>query len=94
MALEFLWTSHALKRLSERGLTRRAAEQAVRDLHPLRVPNDGAADWRIDANRISVLYDHPVANKTNVVRIITAWPKRRERRRHLKPIGTDEGELS
>lgn len=86
MALTLVWTAHALERLPERGLTRNMVEQAVRELHPTREPNQGEADWRIDAGRFFVLYDHPDGNDIDVIRIITAWPKRRKRRRHLKSI--------
>jgi len=94
MALTFEWTQHALERLPERGLTRSAIEQIVRDLHHVRVTNEGPADWRIEASTFSVLYDNPVANNMDVVRIITAWPKRREHKRHLKPVNVDDRELS
>ncbi len=78
-----------MERLTERGLTRNAVEQAVREQHPIREANGGEADWRIDAGRFFVLYDYPDAGDMDAIRIITAWPKRRKRRRHLKPI-TDE----
>jgi hypothetical protein len=81
-----VWTVHALERLDERGLTRKMVEQAVREWHPAREPNEGEADWRIDTGRSFVLYDHPDGDNMDVVRIITAWPKRGKRRRHLKSI--------
>lgn len=85
MAFTLVWTAHALERLTERGLTRETVEQAVRDLHPTRETNAGEADRRIDAGRY-VLYDHPDGDDVDAIRIITAWPKRRKRRRHLKLI--------
>jgi hypothetical protein len=80
----FIWTFHALDRLPKRGLTREEVERAVRDGHPIRETNAGEADWRIDAGGIVVLYDHPDKDDINAIRIVTAWPKRRRRRRHLK----------
>jgi hypothetical protein len=94
MALALIWTSHALERLSERGLTRESVERTVRDLHPVRTANDGAADWRIDASKVSVLYDHPVAGDRHTVRIITAWPRRPRHRGHLRMINAKNRELS
>ena len=85
-AKRFIWTFHALERLHERGLTREMVEQTVRDGHPVPVANKGDADWRIDAARFVVLYDQPVDGDVNAIRIITAWPKRRKRRRHLRSI--------
>jgi uncharacterized protein YjiS (DUF1127 family) len=77
--------------LPGRGLSRNEVEQAVRRLHLLRQPNDGDADWRIDAGRFVVLYDHPDQNDIDAARIITAWPKRRKRRRHLKLVNDENG---
>jgi hypothetical protein len=69
-------------------------EQAVRELHPTREPNEGEADWRIDTGRFFVLYDHPDGDNMDVVRIITAWPKRGKHRRHLKSINDENEGLS
>ena len=94
MALTFVWTHHALGRLSERGLKRESVERAVREMHPARATNSGAADWRIDASKMSVLYDHPVAGDTRKVLIVTAWPRRRKRRPHLRVLKPNNRELS
>ena len=67
MALTLIWTVHALERLPERGLSRDEVERAVRRLHPLRQPNEGEADWRIDTGRFVVLYDHPDQDDLDVV---------------------------
>lgn len=77
----FTWTIHAEERLSERGLTRERVEQAVRELHPIRETNDGEAEWRVDAGRFVVVYDHPDDEDIDAIRIISAWPKRRRPRR-------------
>ena len=90
VALEFIWTIHALERLAERGLTRDGVEQAVRRLDPLREPNDGDADWRVDASSFVVLYDHPAGENMDAIRIITAWPKRRRRNQHLKLVQVEK----
>jgi hypothetical protein len=82
----FAWTVHALERLPQRGLTRKTVERAVNDLHPLRRPNDGDADWRIDAVGFVVLYVHPHEGDPHAARIVTVWPKRRRRRRHLRLV--------
>lgn len=89
MALTFVWTAHALERLPERGLSGNEIEQAVRRLHPLRQPNEGEADWRIDTGRFVVLYDHPDQNDLDVVRIVTTWRKRRKAKRHLKLLNDE-----
>jgi hypothetical protein len=83
-SLQFVWTFHALERLAERGLTREDVEGAVHDEHPTRETNPGKADWRIDTGRIVVLYDCPDKRDIDVIRIVTAWPKRRRDQRHLK----------
>lgn len=82
----FAWTVHALERLPQRGLTRRTVEQAVNDLHPSRHPNDGGTDWRIDAAGFVVLYVHPYKDDLRAARIVTVWPKRRRRGRHLRLV--------
>lgn len=87
MAIErFIWTIHAEERLSQRGLTRVRVESALRELHPIRETNDGAAQWRVDTGRFVVIYDHPNGEDTSAVRIISAWPKRRRHRRHLRRL--------
>jgi hypothetical protein len=91
MALVIFWTEHALERLPERGLTRSTVERAVRDGHAVRNSNNGDADWRIDAGAFIVLYDQPVNGNSNAIRIVTAWPKRHQRRRNLKMIGGGRG---
>jgi hypothetical protein len=53
----------------------------VRELHPIGETNDGAAEWRIDAGRFVVVYNHPDDDDIDAVRIISAWPKRRHKRR-------------
>ncbi len=86
MALALIWTTHALERLNERGLSRDEIERTVRRLHPHRRPNEGEADWRIDTRRFVVLYDHIDQNDLDAGRIVTAWGKRRQPKRHLKLI--------
>ena len=81
----FTWTIHAEERLPQRGLTRTRVERAVRDLHPIREINEGAAEWRIDAGSFVVIYDHPDHKDLDAVRIVSVWPKRR-RRRHLRGL--------
>jgi hypothetical protein len=80
------WTIHAKERLPQRGLTRIRVERAVRTLHPTRETNAGEAEWRIDTGRFVVVYDHPQGEDTNAVRIVSVWPKRRPRRRHLRRL--------
>lgn len=87
MTPTIVWTVHALERLAERGLTRDVVEQAVRELHAVREQNDGEADWRIDASRFFVLYDHPDGSDTHKLRIITAWSEHRKYKRRLRAIG-------
>jgi hypothetical protein len=77
----FTWTTHAEERLPERGLTRALIERAVEELHPIRVTNDGQAEWRIDTGRFVVVYDHPDDDDIDAVRIVSAWSKRRRKRR-------------
>jgi hypothetical protein len=79
----FTWTIHAEERLPQRGLTRTRVERAVRELHPIREPNQGEAEWRVDAGRFVVIYDHPDLEDLEAVRIVSAWPKRR---RHLRGL--------
>lgn len=82
----FIWTIHAEMRLPQRGLTRERVERSVRDLHPIREANAGEADWRVDAGRFVVVYDRHGSQDVNVVRIVSVWPKRRRRRRHLRGL--------
>lgn len=82
------WTTHAEDRLSQRGLSRERVERAVRDLHPIREDNEGEAEWRVDAGSFVVVYAHPDYQDASTVRIVSVWPKRRERRRrrHLRGL--------
>jgi hypothetical protein len=77
----FEWTVHAAERLPQRGLTRARVERAVQELHPIRETNLGAAEWRIDAGRFVVIYDHPDDGDLDAVRIVSVWSKRRRKRR-------------
>jgi hypothetical protein len=74
----FVWTEHAEDRLSERGLTRTAIEQAIREGHWIREANDGAADWRVATAKFVVVYDHSEVADTNTVCVVSVWAKRRK----------------
>jgi hypothetical protein len=76
----FKWTIHAEERLSQRGLSRARVEHAVQELHPIREANLGAAEWRVDAGRFVVIYDHPDNKDIDAVRIVSVWSKRWRRR--------------
>ncbi|HEY3958899.1 MAG TPA: hypothetical protein VGL68_00155 [Solirubrobacteraceae bacterium] len=83
----FTWTIHAEERMAQRGLTRARIERAVRELHPTRETNEGEAEWRVDAGPFVVVYDHPDREDIDTVRIISAWPKRRQsHKRHLRGL--------
>jgi hypothetical protein len=74
----FIWTNHALLRLSQRRLDRRDVEEAIRGSHDERKPNDGRADWLVGAMtpagvRIEAIYDHPVGDDEATIRIVSAW---------------------
>jgi hypothetical protein len=77
----FIWTIHVEERLPERKVTREAVERAIREGHPIREPNDGEADWRVDASRFVVVYDHPYDDDIDAVCIVSVWSKHRRRRR-------------
>jgi len=77
----FTWTLHGEERLHQRGLTRTRVERAVQELHPIREANEGEAEWRVDAGRFVVVYDHPDNRDIDAVRIVSAWTKRRRKRR-------------
>ena len=47
--------------------------------HDGRSRNDGRADWlvrgeRLDGRRFEVIYDHPVGEISDRVRIVSIWP--------------------
>jgi hypothetical protein len=74
----FVWTDHALGRLEERGLTRFEVEEAIRDGHEGREPNQDGADWLITAMTqsgiaIEAVYDHPYGGDETAVRIVSVW---------------------
>jgi hypothetical protein len=74
----FIWTDHALLRLSQRRLERFDVEQAIRANHDERKTNDGQADWLVLATtplgvRIEAIYDHPVGHDEATIRIVSAW---------------------
>jgi hypothetical protein len=74
----FIWTNHALLRLSQRRLDRLDVEEAIRANHDEREDNDGRADWLIRAMtplgvRIEAIYDHPVGDDDATIRVVSAW---------------------
>jgi Domain of unknown function (DUF4258) len=74
----FIWTNHALLRLSQRRLDRLDVEEAIRANHDERKANDGQADWLIRAItplgvRIEAIYDHPVGSYEATIRVVSAW---------------------
>jgi hypothetical protein len=74
----FIWTDHALLRLSQRRLERIDVEEAVRASHAEREANDGQADWLVRAmtqlgTRIEAIYDHPIGNDETTIRIVSVW---------------------
>jgi hypothetical protein len=79
MSIEtFIWTDHALLRLSQRRLERFDVEEAIRANHDERKANDGQADWLVRATtalgvRIEAIYDHPVGSAEATIRIVSAW---------------------
>jgi hypothetical protein len=87
VTLSFVWTEHAIERLSERGISHEEVEWAIRELHPSRERGSGEADWHVDTGRIVVVYDHPHRGNAEAVRIVTVWRRRRQSRRHLRAIG-------
>lgn len=56
-----LWTDHALAKAEHLGIARADIESAVLAGHAQRRRNAGAADWRVDADRLAVIYNHPDA---------------------------------
>jgi uncharacterized protein DUF4258 len=74
----FIWTDHALLRLSQRRLERFDVEEALRASHDERNANDGQADWLVRAMTplgawIEAIYDHPVGNDDATIRVVSAW---------------------
>ena len=67
----FIWADHVELRLGQRGLTKFDVEEAVRDGHRMREANRGDADWRVSGVRLD----------SRAVRVVGAWPLRKERRR-------------
>lgn len=77
----FVWTEHAEMRLGERGLTHFEVEEAIREGHDLREPNQGDADWRVysvrsDRRRFAVIYDNPSQGDARTARVVSVWPLR------------------
>ena len=74
----FVWTAHAALQLSQRRLSRSEVEQAIRETHAERRPNDGRADWLIACTttlgvHFEAVYDHPVAGDEATARVVSAW---------------------
>jgi Domain of unknown function (DUF4258) len=77
---EFDWTDHALRRAWERKFDRFEVEMTIRLGHDERSRNDGRADWRVWGERLDgrvfeVVYDHPVGEDLDRVRIVSIWPR-------------------
>jgi hypothetical protein len=78
---QLVWTDHALLRLAERQLARFEVEDAIREQHQARVPNEGGADWLIsattpDGRSFEAIYDHPVRGDETVATIVSVWRSR------------------
>lgn len=76
--VRFVWSDHALLRLGQRQLATFEVEQAVREHHEERRPNDGRADWLIsartpDGREFEAIYDHPAAGDDTLARIVSVW---------------------
>jgi hypothetical protein len=74
----FVWTAHAGLRLNQRRLSRSEVEQAIRETHAERQPNDGRADWLIACTttlgvHFEAVYDHPVGGDDATARVVSAW---------------------
>lgn len=74
----FVWTDHALLRITERGLTRFEVEAAIREAHDSRLPNAGRADWLISTKTtsgipIEAIYDYPHRGDESIARIVSVW---------------------
>ncbi len=79
----FVWTDHAVERLAERGLTRFKVEDAIRDGHEGRQPNEDGADWLITVTTpsgiaIEAVYDHPYRGDESTARIVSVWRRSEE----------------
>jgi hypothetical protein len=70
------WTDHAAAKAAFLGIPRTDVEDAVLDLHGTRQRNHGGGEWRVDAGRLTVIYDHPDNLDTTVARIVTLWRRR------------------
>jgi uncharacterized protein DUF4258 len=74
----FDWTDHAGRRAWERKFDRFEVEMTIMLGHDGRSRNDGRADWlvrgeRIDGCAFEVVYDHPVDEDLDRVRIVSIW---------------------
>ena len=70
--------SGGLLRLSQRRLERVDVEEVIRANHDERKANDGQADWLVRAMTplgpwIEAIYDYPVGDDEETVRIVSAW---------------------
>lgn len=77
MVKRIYWTSHAMERVSQRGLVPEEVEDVIRLRHAGRALNRGDADWRVygasDDRRFAVVYDHPVLGDPAAARIVSVW---------------------
>jgi hypothetical protein len=70
------WTDHAAAKAALLGIPRTDVEDAVLDLHATRQRNPGSGDWRVDAGRLTVLYNHPDSLDVTAARVVTLWRRR------------------
>ena len=78
MIERFDWTDHAGRRAWERKFDRFEVEMTVKLGHDGRSRNDGRADWQVSGERLDgsgfiVIYDHPVGQELDRVRIVSVW---------------------
>ena len=78
MIERFDWTDHAERRIRERRFDRINVEMNIRLGHDRRRRNDGRADWQVLGQRMDgiwfvAIYDHPVDEDLDRVRIVSVW---------------------
>jgi len=70
------WTRHALEKAQQLGFARDDVESALLDRHRERRRNTGKAGWRVVADRLVIVYEHPDGEDPLVARIVTIWRQR------------------
>lgn len=70
------FTDHAVVKAAMLGYATADVVAVVLEHHEQRRRNRGAAQWRVEVDRLVVVYDHPDDADPGCARVVTLWRRR------------------